>query len=236
MTDNERFFKFFDYLKESGKLATQVELAAILGTNKAGINDLKSGKKKVTVEHLKSMKKSYPELNFDWMLLEEGDMITSEGEKHIETNKEFLLKTDSRQELQRVPLYGMEAAASLVKLFDGSPSIVDYISIPNLPKSDGALYVTGDSMYPLLKSGDIAVYKQLHNIPDGIFYGEMYLLDVDIDGDEHTVVKFVQKSEKGPDWISLVSQNVHHAPKDVHLKGVRAMALVKASIRINSMI
>ena len=152
------------------------------------------------------------------------------------TNNDFSLKTDSRTELQRVPLYGMEAAASLVKLFDGSPSIVDYISIPNLPKSDGALYITGDSMYPLLKSGDIAVYKQVHNIPDGIFYGEMYLLDVDIDGDEHTVVKFVQKSERGPEWITLVSQNSHHASKEVHLKGVRAMALVKASIRINSMV
>lgn len=43
-----------------------------------------------------------------------------------------------------------------------------------------------------------------------------------------------QKSEKGDDYVKLVSYNEkHHPAKDVALKKIRAMAAVKASIRIN---
>jgi len=233
MTHNDRLFEFFNYLKKEGKIASQVELATILNTNPAGINDIKGNRKNLSIENLMTMKKSYPELNTDWILMEEGDMILTQ--KEVETTSEYVLRTDTRQELQRIPLYDHLGAASLTKVFEGHQNIIDYITIPNLPKSDGALYITGDSMYPLLKSGDIAIYKRLFDMTDGILFGEMYILSVKIDDDFTTVVKFVQKSEKGEEWIRLVSQNTHHAPKDFHLSDVVAMAMVKASIRINSM-
>ena len=110
---------------------------------------------------------------------------------------------------------------------------INYIHIPNLPKCDGAIYVVGDSMYPLLKSGDIVLYKQLNSLND-VFWGDMYLLSIDIDGEEYVTVKYIQKSEK-EGCIKLVSQNPHHADKDVEMGRVRALALVKASIRMNSM-
>lgn len=86
---------------------------------------------------------------------------------------------------------------------------VNYIHIPNLPKCDGAIYVVGDSMYPLLKSGDIVLYKQLRDIGD-VFWGDMYLLSIDIDGEEYVTVKYIQKSDR-EGCIKLVSQNPHHA-------------------------
>lgn len=175
------------------------------------------------------------EISFDWMFNDLGTMKIKKEQPLVAATNEFILKTDSRQNLQRIPLYDMEAAASLVKLFDGHENIIDYITIPNLPKSDGALHITGDSMYPLLKSGDIVIYKRVNNIEDGIFYGEMYLLSINIDGDDTTVVKYIQKSDKGEQYIKLVSQNMHHSSKDIHLKHVKAIALIKASIRINSM-
>lgn len=149
----------------------------------------------------------------------------------------YKLRTDNIRDIQLIPLYNLEATAGLVELFrDQSVMIpVDTIKIPNLPKCDGAIYVTGDSMYPLLKSGDIVAYKQIHDFNNDIFWGEMYLVSVEVAGEEYVSVKYVQKSEKGDDYIRLVSQNHHHQPKDVSLSKVRAMALVKASIRINSM-
>ena len=109
---------------------------------------------------------------------------------------------------------------------------IDFIHIPNLPKCDGAIYVVGDSMYPLLKSGDIVLYKQLNDLND-IFWGDMYLLSIDIDGEEYITVKYVQKSANDG-FVKLVSQNPHHADKDVAMSRIRAIALVKASIRMNS--
>ncbi|MGY0034410.1 XRE family transcriptional regulator [Pedobacter sp. NJ-S-72] len=153
----------------------------------------------------------------------------------IETTNEFVLRTDTRKELQAIPLYDLNAAASLVTLFEGHQNVIDYISIPNLPKSDGAIYVTGDSMYPLLKSGDIAIYRKINNMSEGIHYGEMHIISAMIDDYLTTVVKFVKKSDKGEEWVSLVSQNAHHASRDIRMDKIKAIALVKASIRINSM-
>ena len=124
--------------------------------------------------------------------------------------------------------------AGLVPLFtdQAQSKPVNFIHIPNLPKCDGAIYIVGDSMYPLLKSGDIVLYKQLRDIND-IFWGDMYLLSIDIDGEEYVTVKYIQKSDRAG-YVKLVSQNQHHADKDVEISRIRAIALVKASIRMNS--
>jgi len=152
-------------------------------------------------------------------------------------NNIYTLRTDSTKELQLIPLYNIEATAGLVDLFQNSTdqNPIDTIRIPNLPKCDGALYVTGDSMYPLLKSGDIVVYKQIDDFINDVFWGEMYLVSIEVAGEEYVSVKYIQKSEKGHKYIKLVSQNQNHQPKDVMLKKVRAMALIKASIGINAM-
>ena len=76
------------------------------------------------------------------------------------------------------------------------------------------------------------LYKQLKDIGD-IFWGDMYLLSIDIDGEEYITVKYIQKSER-EGYVKLVSQNPHHADKEVAVDRIRALALVKASIRMNS--
>ena len=154
--------------------------------------------------------------------------------ENLPTNRKT---TDSIHEIQEVPLYDLEATAGLQELFSGGKSavqILDTIKIPHLPKCDGAISITGDSMYPLLKSGDMVLYKE---IPlDSIFYGEMYLLSYKIDDwEEYVTVKYVQKSDLGDEYLRLVSQNQHHQPKDVLKAHITAIAIIKASIRINTM-
>jgi phage repressor protein C with HTH and peptisase S24 domain len=193
---------------------------------------------------------SFPHYSSEWLLTGNGLMISKTGngiedeiripEKRqidYELKNNFHLKSDSSKEIQSIPLYNLEAAAGLVPLFNeaSKPIPLDYISIPNLPKCDGAIYVVGDSMYPLLMAGDIVLYKQVYDIQNGIFYGEMYLLSLDMSGEEYIVVKYIQKSDL-PDHVKLVSYNIHHSEKDVLISSIRALAYVKASIRINSMI
>lgn len=127
--------------------------------------------------------------------------------------------------------------AGLVPLFNDNKAFrpIDHISIPHLPKCDGAIYVTGDSMYPLLKSGDIVLYKEIYDIPNGIFWGEMYLVSVDINGEEYVTVKYLQRAATAGN-VLLVSENKHHQEKEVEMDKIRALALVKASIRMNAML
>lgn len=177
----------------------------------------------------------YPDLNSEWLLTGNGLMIKEENTDVVIMNNDR--KTaDSLHVSQEIPLYDLEAVAGLRELFSsGEPQrILDTIKIPNLPKCDGAISVTGDSMYPLLKSGDIILYKETEF--ENIFFGEMYLLSVKLnEWEEYITVKYVQKSEQGQEFVKLVSQNSHHQPKDIHISKISALALIKASIRINTM-
>lgn len=187
-----------------------------------------------------AMKKVFTEVDY-WM--EEERMKREYENKNVDLITDPSIRTysmisDKNEYRQLVPLYDIQATASIVSLFRDSSheKPIDHISIPNLPKCDGAIYVSGDSMYPLLKSGDIIMYKKLTASIENIFWGEMYLVSLaNDDGDEFVMVKWIQKSENGVEWIKLVSENRHHQPKDFHLKNVKGLALIKASVRINSM-
>ncbi|WP_232220154.1 S24 family peptidase [Prevotella falsenii] len=143
---------------------------------------------------------------------------------------------EKKLEQQIINLYDFEATAGLRSLLDNRhANIIDTIKIPNMPKCDGAIHIVGDSMYPLLKAGDIVFYKEVPVDLQYIFYGEMYLLSYNIEGDDYVVVKYIKKSTKGDPFVTLASQNPNHADKDIDFRHVNAIALIKASIRINSM-
>ncbi|WP_407479902.1 S24 family peptidase [Elizabethkingia anophelis] len=191
--------------------------------------------KSMGLEKIDKILEKYPNINLEWLLTGKGTMLKERnGEiKPINGNRKT---KDAILTIQEVPYYDLEATAGLQELFDsGKPhKVLDTIKIPNLPKCDGAITVTGDSMYPLLKSGDMILYKETPI--DNIFFGEMYLLSVKVDNwEEYITVKYVQRSEKGEEYVKLVSQNSHHQPKDIKLNQISAIALIKASIRFNTM-
>ena len=207
---------------------TQEQLAQRLGIGKAALSMIETGKAALSSRN-KNILVQELNVNPDWLETGEGPMFLE-----VRPAAVFAGRSDRTLPSQSVPLYNIEGTAGLVPLFLDKRSLapVDYIHIPNLPRCDGAIYVVGDSMYPLLKSGDIVLYKQLRDIND-IFWGDMYLLSIDIDGEEYVTVKYIQKSDRAG-YVKLVSQNQHHADKDVEISRIRAIALVKASIRMNS--
>ena len=182
---------------------------------------------------------SCPELNMDWLLTGEGDMLKEEPHVSEVTEVKSLSNLKSKEvkkDEQMVNLYDFEASAGLRSLLDNNhANVIDSIRIPNLPKCDGAIHIVGDSMYPLLKSGDIVLYKEMPVDMQHLFYGEMYLISYIIEGDAYVVVKYINRSPQGEPYVTLVSQNPHHADRDIDFRTVNALALVKASIRINCM-
>lgn len=225
-----------EYMGERVKLirkklgVTQEQLAQRLGIGKTALSMIETGKTRLSTRNRNILVQEL-NVNPDWLETGKGEVFNADPAFAAS----FGRSSDMAMPLQSVPLYSIEATAGLVPLFEqqSAHSPINYIHIPNLPKCDGAIYVAGDSMYPLLKSGDIVLYKQLHDLND-IFWGDMYLLSIDIDGEEYVTVKYIQRSEY-PGCIRLVSQNPHHADKDIEVSRVRAIALVKASIRMNSM-
>lgn len=237
-----------------GQNMTKSALATIAGLSGQAISDIEEGISKDPRSQALLRIAEHFQVNLTWLLTGEAQpehpqpkeyrqMKTSEVEDAIVRYAnpdhtgpvviEFKNGTEKKHELQTFPLYDITAAAGLNALHNSSQNILDYMSIPNLAKCDGAIYLKGDSMYPLLKHGDIVAFQRIVDIPDDIYFGEMYIVDLSTPGREKIVCKYVQKSELGNEYVKLVSYNEkHHPPKDVHIKKIRAMAEVKASIRL----
>lgn len=179
------------------------------------------------------------DVDYNWLLTGKGspvhrakfcDSDLVRGEVEILHTPKTADPVDDRS----VTLYDISAAANLKTLLADRPQyVLGKILIPNVPRCDGAVYVSGDSMYPILKSGDIVGFKSIRDFTD-VIYGEMYLISFQRGGDEYLAVKYVNHSDR-PDCIRLVSYNTHHDPMDLPLAAVNAMAIVKFSIRKNLM-
>lgn len=182
----------------------------------------------------------FPELSLKWLITGKGEMRA--GNNYSMTSeppgtyrKIGDLKFDPRQEQQNVPLYDITGTASIKTAFDASNSKmmpIDYLKIPNMPKCDFAMYMTGDSMYPALKAGDILAVKEVQN-KQNIIWGQMYVVSIVDKGDEYLLYKYVQKSER-KGYITLVSENKHHQPVEFPLKSIVAIGLIKVAVRFNT--
>lgn len=243
MTKIERVRKLCKWLIYDGFADNDADLASKLGYTKSSFSQIINEKVPLSDKFIEKLCATNENINKVWIEKGIGTLFIESkgGDTNMivkQPSSEYSLITDRPLKEQSIPLYDLEATAGMVGLFKGDSRTnepVDFISIPNLPKCDGAIYVTGDSMYPLLKSGDIIMYKKLENSIDNIFFGEMYLVSINLDGEEYVTVKWIHKSDKGEEFIKIVSQNSHHQPKDIHFSNIKAMALIKASIRINSM-
>ena len=217
----------YEIENKMGVKAAQSKISQMKGVKTKG------GKEKTLPSDILSSICTYnDEINADYILTGRGTPLRS----RMEVTEIYHPKYTEKKGDGSIMLYDIEAAANLNSLLaNKDQNIIGELSIPNIPKCDGAVYVRGDSMYPLLKSGDIVAYKEIALEMQQIIFGEMYLVSVDLNGDEYLSVKYVNESEKGDEWIKLVSYNQHHQPKDYPLSAVRAMALVKLSIRMNTM-
>lgn len=219
--------------KEANNFTTDIELADFLGISKS---TLSNWYKRNSIDYDLLFSKC-EQVDMNWLLSGNGSMLKDKPVLSTQEVPSFRKTIDPVHELQRVPLFRLEATMGIVPLLNNNgidpDYIVDYISIPDLAKCDGAIYATGDSMYPLLKSGDIVAYKIIS--PENIFFGEMYLLSVILDEDtSYKTIKWVQKSELGNEYIKLVSHNQHHDPKDIKISQIAAIGMIRASIRLHN--
>ena len=179
------------------------------------------------------------EVDYNWLLTGKGSPRLQQGYCDSElasgpVERIHQPKCSEALDDRSVTLFNFAAAANLRSMLEDRPQYaLGEIVIPNIPRCDGAIFISGDSMYPILKSGDIVGFRC---IPDfnAIIYGEMYLLSFTIDGDDYVTIKYLQKADE-EGFVRLVSYNPHHSPKDIPVDSIRALALVKASVRFNTM-
>lgn len=232
-----RFIDAYETLLNRKEVSDKRDFATKLGISASMITEISKGRSSVGTLAIQNIVSLF-NINADWLLTGRGNMINdSDTQLAAPTvQNRFSLKTDHPIAQQSIPLYELDATAGLVSLFDTATrhAPVSHLQIPDLPPCDGALYVRGDSMYPLLKSGDIVLYKEISNLASGIIWGEMYLLSFVLDGESYITIKYIQKADT-IGFVRLASYNPHFSPQDIPTDSIRALALIKASVRFNTM-
>lgn len=193
--------------------------------------------KTIGLDKLENILNKYTDINVEWLLTGKGSMFKMNefSEKDIVYNQKTTITEGKSSDILHIPLYNITTTAGIIDLFgkneDQIP--VDYISISRISEYDGALFVVGDSMQPILRSGDILVYKKINNPEHNIIWGEMYLIYINNDGNEFFFTRFLMKSER-ESYVQFVAQNSSHQTLEFPLSSIKALALVKASVKINS--
>ena len=232
----ERLTEVFNYLVLQKKIKYKKDFAKLVDRDASNISQAISGNPAyLTVDLLEllagKMESMYHDFDRDWLLFGTGTMFKPNYEIQKHHNPPYREAISDAE----IILYDIDAAANLTTMLDNkTQNIIGVLKIPNLPNCDGAIYVRGDSMYPLLKSGDIAIYKRIYDF-NNVVFGEMYIVEYALNGDIYLVVKYVNRSNKSG-CVKLVSYNTHHDPMDIQVNSIRAMAIVKASVRLNTMI
>jgi len=194
-------------------------------------NTLSTWKSRNTLDYDKIIEKC-DFIDANWLITGKGSMLKHQNNTAEESREVYRLKTDKLLANQKIPLYNAEATAGILPVFDdlAQQYPIDFLYIPNAPKCDGALVANGDSMYPLVKSGDVIGYKIIEDILNDVYWGQMYILYITIAGDVFRTIKFIHKGQNEK-YLKLVSEDKHHEDKEVLISKIISIAQVKLLVR-----
>ena len=91
-TENNRLSQLINRMLELKIVKTNKEFAEKIGENSVGLNDLKKGRKKVSIKHIKSMNKSYPFINEDFILYNKGFIFLEDYISKTVDNKRAVIR------------------------------------------------------------------------------------------------------------------------------------------------
>ncbi|MDH6309312.1 hypothetical protein M2451_002802 [Dysgonomonas sp. PFB1-18] len=231
LTQKDRILEFLESLAISkNKFYTQTGIAN-------GTLDKKSG---ITGDTIVKIHNAYPDLSLEWLITGEGEMLKSSSFNiysdlgSIRDQYAAVANVDPAT-INDDRLIRMESPLEFIPIFTYKElhHCEGYLSIPKLNTCDGSGYVKTDSMYPLIKPGDIVCYKTANNTKH-IHWGEMYILYVIIDGEEYLTIKNLERSQLGDDYVCLTGQNPKYHPKDIPAANIQWKALIKAHVSYNS--
>ncbi|MCY4418503.1 MAG: S24 family peptidase [Cytophagales bacterium] len=148
------------------------------------------------------LSETFPDLNMNWLLLGNGDMLISK-----------LLKSSEKKE-NPIPIYDiLVSAGDNIKFWEDPESIIGYVprEFQGVRDSDVAIYVYGDSMDPAYQAGDMVFLKRLrdHSL---INYGQAHVIITD----EHRLLKYLMRGRKDQEHVILRSENPQYEDMEIH--------------------
>mgnify|MGYP002516896871 CR=1 FL=1 len=189
-----RLHQAIDYLKDIGVIHKQQDIAEALHISKSGVSQMLKGSGGYSIEQTaRRFARAYPRISADWLLTGEGAMV--------------LPDTHTQR-----PHYGGHVAAGAWDIAPIPAEADTWRDLLNIaPDYDFTATATGDSMLPLIHSGDTLYCRRLYR-GDPLRSGSVYLFAT-ADG---TLVKQLLLPTS-PDADLSDTSYADHIPYDDHL-------------------
>ena len=172
----------------------------------------------ITSDVIEKTVKLFPDLNLDWLITGEGEMLKS------------VAPSDNLPEVRTRPRIPATAAAGSLSGDVASVTLRDCEQLPiisQFPAYDFTIIIKGDSMKPKYESGDEIACRRILN-PSFIQWGKVHVLDTA----QGIVVKKVYDDG---DSIKCVSINPEYPPFSVPKDEVYSLSLGVGSLSITEM-
>lgn len=176
--------------------------------------------KNIRESKLELISKTFPDLNIEWIETGKGSMLLNalENEKEAHIN--------NRTSFHAIKYYpAVNGSMGGVEFLDNpNESSVDIV-IPGFSDCKFAVNAYGDSMYPIIKSGQIVVMMEWKE--SFIDWGRIYFV---VTKNGYRAIKYLKPSEK-EGYIKCESENATGNPAfDVEINDIHRLFLVKGWI------
>lgn len=201
----ERFKNYF-----KSKNLSNEEVARSIGmVNKTFSNKL-AGIRAFNIDELKTILLQYEDLSPEWLLTGNGNM----------------LKSNKAPSLYHCIKYYPSVNYSVggIEFLDNPSERSIDIVLPNFPNSKFAINAYGDSMEPVIKSGQIVILSEW--IEDFIDYGKIYLV---VTKKGYRAIKYVKPGSDN-EHILCKSENTEYDPFEIAINDIHKLYLVDGLI------
>lgn len=207
MTVKERLITFIESQKIS---VNSFERSAGLS-----VGYLRQLRKEPSREKIKSIITAYPELNEQWLLTGEGEML----------NEDIIIPSnDDKAERASylVPLINIDSVGGIHsrnQLTAGEQYLVARIPFPDAREGDYAIKQSGDSMSPTIPPGSIIQIRKVEDWQDYIGYGNVYVLWLK---DDRRITKIIRRYDEDPrNYVLCCSYNPEHDDEELPRSFIR---------------
>lgn len=220
----ERFDAFIKY-----KSLSRRKFQDAIGVSNSYIQNISKG---VSHEVLNRISIQFPELDTNWLLTGVGEMLQSEerSEKTISVNQTAI----STKQRKGALIYDIDATCGLsgrdIEFTD--EKVIGSIDAPEINPDSKIIFATGDSMLPLIASGDRVVIRKIESW-DYFNYGQVYLIITN----EYRLIKRVRRHPKDADNLILLrSENPDYDDIDLPKREIIHLFIVENILSIKNIL
>lgn len=207
--------RLIGYLEYKGM--TKSEFGRRIGVSSAFITSMR---KSMQPDKIRAIKDKFPDLNTEWLLTGEGEMLNTPVESP-KAEQEFKPYFKEPANIL-VPLINVDSVGGMeghnIEVADGQ-FVEALIPFPDARPDDWAIHQSDESMAPAIPAGAILQIRQVIDWQEYFGYGNVYVLWLT---DDRRITKLVKKYEPDPkNYVLCCSYNFDYADEELPRKMIK---------------